>query len=74
MEVFPEDEGEYVCIATNPAGEASTRAYLTVLEPEVFVEEPATEDEPDSSVPKEIVEESVSFQVMASPIYCFGLI
>lgn len=35
VEVFPEDEGEYVCIAQNPAGEASTRAYLTVLETEV---------------------------------------
>ncbi|KAK3082882.1 hypothetical protein FSP39_007872 [Pinctada imbricata] len=32
VEVFPEDEGEYVCIARNPAGEASTRMYLSVLD------------------------------------------
>lgn len=43
VEVFPEDEGEYVCVAHNPAGEASTRMYLSVLDSGV-TEEEAYED------------------------------
>lgn len=39
VEVFPEDEGEYVCVAQNPAGEASTRMYLSVLDSGVVDEE-----------------------------------
>lgn len=39
VEVFPEDEGEYVCVAHNPAGEASTRMYLSVLDSGVVDEE-----------------------------------
>lgn len=30
-EAFPEDEGEYKCVATNSAGTASTTAHLTVV-------------------------------------------
>uniref|UniRef100_A0A224ZAF7 Twitchin like n=1 Tax=Rhipicephalus zambeziensis TaxID=60191 RepID=A0A224ZAF7_9ACAR len=30
-EVYPEDEGEYVCVATNAEGKAETRSKLTVL-------------------------------------------
>ncbi|XP_060064415.1 titin-like, partial [Ylistrum balloti] len=45
VEVFPEDEGEYVCVASNPAGEASTRAYLTVLSPEDSVDAAPMETE-----------------------------
>lgn len=29
-EVYPEDEGEYVCIATNSAGKAETKCKLTI--------------------------------------------
>jgi hypothetical protein len=43
VEVFPEDEGEYVCVAQNPVGEASTRSYLTVMEAKL--ESYATEEE-----------------------------
>jgi len=32
VEVFPEDEGEYVCVAHNPAGDAVTRATLVVMD------------------------------------------
>lgn len=31
VEVFPEDEGEYTCIAVNPFGEAITTCRLTVV-------------------------------------------
>lgn len=33
-EAFPEDEGVYTCIATNPVGNVSTKANLKVLVPE----------------------------------------
>lgn len=31
VEVFPEDEGEYTCIAVNPFGESITTCRLTVI-------------------------------------------
>lgn len=34
MEVFPEDQGQYICVAENPAGQATTTAYLTIIESE----------------------------------------
>lgn len=34
VEVFPEDQGQYICVAQNPAGQATSSAYLTVLESE----------------------------------------
>ena len=40
VEVFPEDEGEYVCVAHNPAGDAVTRATLAVLETEEVLAQP----------------------------------
>ncbi|KAK9882445.1 hypothetical protein WA026_021476 [Henosepilachna vigintioctopunctata] len=33
-EAFPEDEGSYTCLATNPAGTVKTQANLKVLAPE----------------------------------------
>lgn len=30
VEVFPEDQGQYICVAQNPAGQATTSAYLRV--------------------------------------------
>lgn len=30
LEAFPEDEGEYKCVVTNPAGSTSTAAYLKI--------------------------------------------
>jgi hypothetical protein len=30
LEAFPEDEGEYKCVVTNPAGAISTSAFLKV--------------------------------------------
>lgn len=55
VEVFPEDEGEYVCIAQNPVGEASTRSYLTVVDTgiELYTTEEETMDvEEEEVVPK----------------------
>lgn len=34
VEVFPEDQGQYICVAENPAGQATTSAYLTIIESE----------------------------------------
>ncbi|XP_025104133.1 myosin light chain kinase, smooth muscle-like [Pomacea canaliculata] len=34
VEVFPEDQGQYICVAENPAGQATTTAYLTIIESE----------------------------------------
>ena len=39
VEVFPEDQGQYICVAENPAGQATTSAYLTILESEETVME-----------------------------------
>ena len=58
MEVFPEDEGEYVCIGQNPAGEASTRMYLSVLDSAPTVEADL-EDETMAPEQGEITEEDV---------------
>ena len=33
MEVFPEDQGQYICVAENPAGQATTSAFLAIMEP-----------------------------------------
>ena len=55
VEVFPEDEGEYVCIAQNPVGEASTRSYLTVMEAKLepyATEEEVMDVEEEEVVPK----------------------
>jgi hypothetical protein len=30
LEAFPEDEGLYKCLVTNPAGQTSTSAYLKI--------------------------------------------
>ena len=30
LEAFPEDEGEYKCVVTNPAGATSTAAFLKI--------------------------------------------
>lgn len=77
VEVFPEDEGEYVCVAHNPAGDAVTRATLIVLEPEEAVpEEPVTEETEvkevipkDECVPEamEIDEEEVKPDIIERP-------
>lgn len=54
VEVFPEDEGEYVCVAHNPAGDAVTRAALVVKEPEQPVPtEPVVEETEVKKVPEE---------------------
>uniref|UniRef100_A0A8W7P4J3 Ig-like domain-containing protein n=2 Tax=gambiae species complex TaxID=44542 RepID=A0A8W7P4J3_ANOCL len=34
-EAFPEDEGQYLCIASNPGGEVHTTATLKVVAPEM---------------------------------------
>ena len=31
LEAFPEDEGLYKCMVTNPAGKTSTSAYLKII-------------------------------------------
>jgi titin len=30
LEAFPEDEGQYKCVVSNPAGHTSTSAYLKI--------------------------------------------
>lgn len=50
MEVFPEDQGQYICVARNPAGQATTSAYLTVQETkeitvELEMEQPQVEED-----------------------------
>lgn len=31
LEAFAEDEGQYKCVVTNPAGKTSTSAYLKII-------------------------------------------
>jgi len=31
LEAFPEDEGQYKCVVTNPAGYTSTSAHLKII-------------------------------------------
>ena len=50
VEVFPEDEGEYVCVAHNPAGDAVTRATLVVSETEEVLRKPVTPMEVETEV------------------------
>ena len=66
VEVFPEDEGEYVCVAHNPAGDAVTRATLAVIEPE----QPVTEEEPfdGATTPKsELIADEAVMEVECVP-------
>lgn len=35
-EIFPEDEGQYTCIAKNPAGEGKTTCTLTVIGEDLY--------------------------------------
>lgn len=44
VEVFPEDQGQYICIAQNPAGRATSSSYLSVVETAVVEEEEVTEE------------------------------
>jgi hypothetical protein len=37
LEAFPEDEGEYKCLVTNPAGLACTTAFLKVQRKCLFI-------------------------------------
>ncbi|GFS02464.1 titin, partial [Elysia marginata] len=74
VEVFPEDQGQYICVAENPAGHATTSSYLTVLETrettmELEPEQPQEEIiTVDTSAPQELVftvkpEESPAMEV-----------
>ena len=65
VEVFPEDEGEYVCVAHNPAGDAVTRATLVVMETEEILRQPM-EEETDVKVAPEAPET----KVVAVPAAC----
>lgn len=77
VEVFPEDEGEYVCVAHNPAGDAVTRANLVVLErmetpvaTDVAVDETQVKKVPQvETVPEttEVTEEEVKPAVIERP-------
>ena len=58
VEVFPEDEGEYVCVAHNPAGDAVTRATLVVSETEEVLKTP-TKEETEVKVTPEAPEKKV---------------
>ena len=54
MEVFPEDQGQYICVAENPAGQATTSSYLTIIESEetTMELEPQAQDQVDATVPQ----------------------
>ncbi|CAG5126019.1 unnamed protein product, partial [Candidula unifasciata] len=60
VEVFPEDQGQYICVARNPAGQATTSAYLSVQETkeitmELEAEQPQEETITiDTTVPQKI--------------------
>lgn len=81
VEVFPEDEGEYVCVAHNPVGEASTRMYLSVLdsgpaEEEIYEEAPMDVDQTEVKFSVQLPEEQMEIteddlvpQVVASYSY-----
>ena len=47
VEVFPEDQGQYICVAENPAGQATTSAYLTIVESAETVMELQPQDSTD---------------------------
>ncbi|CAN8024063.1 unnamed protein product, partial [Ixodes persulcatus] len=51
-EAFPEDEGEYKCVATNPAGTVSTSANLKVIVPELNEVPPSVTPLADLTVPE----------------------
>lgn len=77
VEVFPEDEGEYVCVAHNPAGDAVTRANLVVSErmetpvaTDVAVDETAVKKVPEvETVPEamEVEEDQVKPDAIERP-------
>jgi hypothetical protein len=54
VEVFPEDQGQYICVAENPAGQATTSAYLSIMESvETTLQlEPQAMDQVDTVVPE----------------------
>lgn len=51
-EAFPEDEGVYKCVATNPAGTVSTSANLKVIVPELNEVPPTVTPLADLTVPE----------------------
>jgi titin len=51
-EAFPEDEGVYKCVATNPAGTVTTQANLKVLAPETQEVAPSLTPMKDVIVPE----------------------
>ena len=77
VEVFPEDDGEYVCVAHNPAGDAVTRANLVVAErmdtpvaQDVSVDETKVKKAPEvETVPetKEVTEEELKPALIERP-------
>ena len=68
VEVFPEDEGEYVCVAHNPAGDAVTRATLVVLETEEVLVRPTEPMEEETEV--KVVPEAAAKKVEVAPEEC----
>jgi titin len=51
-EAFPEDEGVYKCVSTNPAGTVTTQANLKVLAPETQEVAPSLTPMKDVIVPE----------------------